>query len=786
MMTDAAARLAALKARQGGGTATANAPEQADPTQVQPDKVWHKTACVLCSNNCGIEVRIDGREITRVRGDKEHPGSKGYTCEKALRVNYYQNGRDRLTAPQKRMADGTYESISWDQAISEVAERLTSIRDAHGGDKIMYYGGGGQGNHLPGAYARGVMQTLGMKYRSNALAQEKTGMFWVQGRFFGRQNLGAMPDFHHTDCAVFIGKNPWQSHGFPEARNTLNAIKNSDDRKMVVIDPRVSETAAIADHHLRCKPGTDAWLLAALLAVMVEEDLCDTAFLQDKCIGWDETQNMIAEVDIASYADKCGVPEDELREAARTMATARSMATEEDLGIEMAPHSTLNSWTQRLLFLLTGNFGNEGGMNLPIRLAPICGHSGEGEVDPVVGAAMLSGLVACAAIPDSIDTDHPNRFRGMIVESSNPVHTLPDSKRFREAFEKLECLVVIDVAMTETARLADYVLPACSQYEKQEATFFAGEVPENTFHLRQPIFEPLGESLPEAEIHARLVEAMGGIPEGTDELREAALESRDSFAEAFGRLSAENPDIGAKLPTVLYRSIGAAMDGPDSSGAVMLGSALQASMRFPDAVRAAGIEGDGLELADNLFDKIMDSKSGTVVTRVEYEESWDRIAHPDGKIHLYIPELVDEFRGLADEEPPSKSDDFPFVLSAGERRSSNANDVVRDPEWRKKDKEGSLRIHPADATDIGVVDGGKVTITSKKGEAQAPVEVTDAMMPGHVSLPHGFGMDYPDEVGEHKIHGVSLNELTDIEDRDWLALTPFHKHVRVKLEAVPT
>jgi len=784
-MSDAAARLAALKARKDGATATAEAPEETDPTELPANKVWHKTACVLCSNNCGIEVRIDGREITRVRGDKDHAGSKGYTCEKALRVNYYQNARDRLTAPQKRMEDGTYQAISWDEAIAEVAEKLTGIRDAHGGDKIMYYGGGGQGNHLPGAYARGVMQTLGMKYRSNALAQEKTGMHWVQGKFFGRQSTTAMPDFHHTDCAVFIGKNPWQSHGFPESRNTLNEIKNDPERKMVVIDPRVSETAAIADHHLRCKPGTDAWLLAALLAVMVDEDLVDHQFLSEQCIGWEETRDLIAEVDIAAYSDKCGVPEDDVRAAARTMAKARSMATEEDLGIEMAPHSTLNSWTQRLLYLLTGNFANEGGMNIPIRLSPICGHSGEGEVDPVVGAAMLAGLVAAAAIPDSIDTDHPDRFRGLIVESSNPVHTLPDSKRFREAFEKLECLVVIDVAMTETARLADYVLPACSQYEKQEATFFAGEVPDNTFHLRQPIFEPLGESLPEAEIHARLVEAMGGLPEGTDELREAAMAGREQFAETFGRLSTENPDIGAKLPTVLYRSLGEAMEGPDSSGAIMMGAAIQSSMRFPDELRAAGMKGEGLELAGDLFDKLVTAPTGIVVTRTEYEDSWKRIQHPDGKIHIFIPELVDEFRGLADEQPPSKSDDFPFVLSAGERRSSNANDIMRDPEWRKKDKAGSLRIHPVDATELGVVDGGQVRITSKKGEAQAPVEVTDAMMQGHVSLPHGFGMDYPDEVGEHKIHGVSLNELTDIEDRDWLALTPFHKHVRVRLEAVP-
>ena len=750
-----------------------------------PTKVWHKTACVLCSANCGIEVRIDGREIVRVRGDKEHPSSKGYTCEKGLRVNHYQNGRDRLTSPLKRMEDGTFIEISWDQAIKEVADQLVGIRDTYGGDKILYYGGGGQGNHFPGAYARSVIQTLGIQYRSNALAQEKTGMYWVQGKFFGRQDVGATPDFHHTDCAVFIGKNPWQSHGFPETRNVLTAIKNDADRKIVVFDPRISETANMSDHHLRVKPGTDAWALAAVLAIMVEEDLTDDRFLDQQCVGWDDLHALLADIDIADYARKCGVSEEDLRSATRTMANAQSMATEEDLGIEMAPHSTLNSWLQRLLFLLTGNFGIEGGMNIPVRLAPICGHSPDGATEPVTGTPLLCGMVACAAIPDAIDTDHPDRFRGLIVESANPLHSLPDSKRFREAFQKLDCLVVIDVAMTETARQAHYVLPACSQYEKPEATFFAGEMPSNYFHVRQPIFEPLGDTLPEAEIHSRLVEAMGGAPEGVDELAEAAEEGRDQFIETFTRLSSDNPDLGAKLPTALYRSLGQSL-GKMGPAAVMFASAMQASLRFPDSLRAAGLKGDGLELANNLFDSLLEAKSGMVFSTSDYSSSFDRIKTPDGKIHLYIPELVDELRGLADEEPASPSDAYPFVLTAGEHRSSTVNDIIRDPSWRKKDKDGALRIHPSDADRIGVGEGQRVRIVTKRGEAEAPVDITETMMEGQVSLPHGFGMEYPDETGEHKIHGVAVNELTDIEDRDWFALTPHHKHVRARLEALPS
>ncbi len=220
--------------------------------------------------------------------------------------------------------------------------------------------------------------------------------------------------------------------------------------------------------------------------------------------------------------------------------------------------------------------------------------------------------------------------------------------------------------------------------------------------------------------------------------------------------------------------------------AVMFASAMQASLRFPDSLRAAGLKGDGLELANNLFDSLLEAKSGMVFSTSDYSSSFDRIKTPDGKIHLYIPELVDELRGLADEEPASPSDAYPFVLTAGEHRSSTVNDIIRDPSWRKKDKDGALRIHPSDADRIGVGEGQRVRIVTKRGEAEAPVDITETMMEGQVSLPHGFGMEYPDETGEHKIHGVAVNELTDIEDRDWFALTPHHKHVRARLEALPS
>ena len=195
------------------------------------DTGWKPTACILCECNCGIEVELggtDGRQFARIRGDRAHPASKGYTCQKALRLNYYQNGRgERVLHPLRRRPDGSFERIDWDTAIAEVAARLGAVRDAHGGETILYYGGGGQGNHLCGTYGVAMLKGFGGKYRSSAIAQEKTGEMWVNGLTLGTPVRG---DFEHCEVAVFVGKNPWQSHSMPRARTTLNEIARDPAR----------------------------------------------------------------------------------------------------------------------------------------------------------------------------------------------------------------------------------------------------------------------------------------------------------------------------------------------------------------------------------------------------------------------------------------------------------------------------------------------------------------------------------------------------------------------------
>ena len=743
------------------------------------------TACILCECNCGIEVRVEDGLFTRIRGDKSHPGSKGYTCEKALRLDHYQNSRDRLTSPLRRRSDVTYEEVDWETAISEVAAGLASVRDNQGGDSILYYGGGGQGNHLGGGYSTGLRAVLGSRFRSSALAQEKTGEFMVNHEMIGN---GVRGDFEHTEVAVFVGKNPWHSHGIAEARRVLKAIANDPARSMVVIDPRRTETADLADYFLQVRPGTDAFCIAAIGGILIEEGLVDNQFVQEYTTGAEAVVEALSKVPIAEFAGRCDVPEDLLRSTARRIAGAGSVAVFEDLGVQQAPHSTLVSYLEKLLWTLTGNFGKPGAQYIPTQLVPFARGNTSGRPSPVTGARIIGGLIPCNSVADEILTDHPGRFRAMFIESANPVHSLTDSKRMAQALEALEFVVVIDIAMTETARLADYVLPASSQYEKWEATFFNFEFPDNVFQLRAPIVEPLAGTLPEPEIHSRLVRELGGVdPELIDTLRVAAERDRDEFAMKFMAATTSDPNIGRLAPIILHQTLGQTLPEGAAAAAALWGAAHRCAMNFPAEVQRAGFTGEGLEVGEALFEAILNERSGVVFSRSDWGDVWSQVKTPDGRINLEIPELLEALGDLSQQPIGLTSSEFPFVLAAGERRSFTANTIFRNPDWRKRDREGSLRICPEDAADLGIGDGDTARVTTNGGTIVAPVEVTDTLRPGHVTLPNGYGLDYPDDEGERTATGVSPNNLTVTGGpfEDPLVGTPYHKHVPARVEAAP-
>jgi anaerobic selenocysteine-containing dehydrogenase len=750
---------------------------------------WKSAACILCECNCGIEVQLggeDGRRFVKVRGDDAHPASQGYACEKPARLDFYQNGPHRLTHPLRRRSDGTFEEIDWETAIAEVAARLAAVRDAHGGESIFYYGGGGQGNHLPGAYGSATRKALGSVYRSSALAQEKTGEFWVAAKMLGAYTRA---DFEHCEVAFFLGKNPWFSHSIPRARVTLKEIARDPARCLIVVDPRRTETAEIADIHLQVRPGTDAYLLAAMIAVLVQDGLFAADWLAAHADGLGDVLSHFAGLPIAKYCEACGVAEDLVRTTARRIASASSVSTFEDLGVQMNRHSTLVSYLHKLLVLLTGNFGKKGTAFVPTPFMPLA-SGGEGEAGrekrtPVTGARIIGGLTPCNVIPDEILTDHPKRFRALLVESANPAHSLADGPRMREAIAALDLVVVIDIAFTETARLAHYVLPVASQFEKAEATFFNFEFPNNYFHLRRALMPPLAGLFSEAELHARLLEALGELPaESVAALRRAWKEGRKSFREKFFELAMTDRRIIAVGPVLLYRAIGDLLPEGLAEAAGVWALCQIAAQRQGASLARAGFIGEPGEAGDALFDALLGSKSAVVFAADTWEESFDRLRTPNHRVQLAIPELFDELDGLATASPSLTTTEFPFLLSAGERRSFTANTIIRNPQWRRKDGGGALRMNPQDAERVGVADGARARLTTRRGSVEVSVEVSDRMQTGHIALPNGLGVDVPGTDGERLTAGVAPNELTRSEDRDWLAGTPWHKSTPARVEAL--
>ncbi len=748
------------------------------------------TACILCSRNCGLHVEIDGNAFTKIRGNDEHPLSKGYICQKAARLEHYQNHDDRLEYPLKRQPDGTFVRVSWDEALTDIAARLVQIRDQHGGAAFAFVGGGGQGNHLGGAYGSQLLPAMKSRFAYNSLGQEKTGDFWLNGRLFGHQTCHTTEDVEHADYVLFIGTNPFQAHGIANARDTLRDLRKDPKRTMVVIDPRRTETAKLADVHLQLRPGTDAYLLSAILAIIVREGLYDREFIRLHCTGFDAVEKALQEIPVEDYVARADVSLADVEKVARGFARARSACVRIDLGIQHTLHTTLNGYLEKLLYLITGNFGRRGGNNLHSMIFPILGHTDE-RVEKKGkslrrtarhGMHAIAGIFPPNILPDEIDHAREDRIRAVFVDSTNPLLSYADTKAFERAFQKLELLVVVDVTMNETARLAHYVLPAASQFEKWEATGFNLDFPENGFHLRHPLFAPRGESLPEPEIYTRLLEKMGIIPQSFPILEkiarvEPASSGHMMFLGAFATTLAANKKWVPFAASILYRTLGKTLPNGAAAAAPLLPLSVQYAQQHYRAVKRGGHQGHRLSLGTTLFRSIMEKRSGTLLSRHEFREMWSFIRHENGRVHLEIPEMLEDLRALRDEVLPGQ--EYPFILVAGERRSYNANTIFRNPAWRKIDPHGAMRMHPEDATALGIDPGSKAVCTSASGEIEVYVEFDDSVRRGVVTLPHGYGMRYKD--GDPA--GPVINRLTSGAHCDPRTRTPYHKYVPVRLRA---
>jgi anaerobic selenocysteine-containing dehydrogenase len=710
----------------------------------------------MCSNNCGIQVRVEDDRIVEVRPDKKNPFSRGYVCNKSQAVGSYQHHNQRVLSPLRRAADGSFEPIGWNAATDEIGSKLRRIIDEHGGKSVALIGGGGQANHLDVPYAIAFLRALGSRYHYNALGQEYTQKYWINGQMFGSEGLDFHPDEHRCDVMLVIGSNPWLSHGIQRARLTIAEIARDPDRKLIVVDPRRHETARKADMYLRIKPGTDIYFFLALINAIVKEGLCDEEYLARHTTGWDEVRWVADLVTPERAAPLCDLEAEQIRDVARTFAKAKRAATRIDLGIYHNIYMMENVYLERILLAITGNIGVPGGVVFPEGFVSggLLEGTGERWETRVAGIQQIRGLFPPNALPEEILTPGEDHIRAVFVEGCNPLRSYADSKKFEEAFKALELLVVIDPAMTEPARLAHYVLPAKTGYEKFEASLFPKGFPEIYFHLRHPVCKGPELAKQECEIYQMILEKTG-----------IDLSAVSPFA-----LAKQAPQ-GSGQPTVL---------------SLIRGLCMLFAMRHGDALKENGIITGQGDAASELFQAILDHPEGVHLCNTMDENNLDGLKTDDGKIHLAVPMILEMLRGhtIPDEVDITDNEDFPFVLQTGERTNYTANTIQRDNSWRAlKLPTNYVRMSTQDAEWLQVSDGETVRVVTDTSTVSIPAKVSDDIYPGNLSIPHGFGMLHTnEETGKLEQIGVNVNELIAAEHREPFTGIPLHKHIRCRIE----
>jgi anaerobic selenocysteine-containing dehydrogenase len=750
------------------------------------------TVCVLCSHNCGIRVDVKGGRITAVRGDETNPISRGYVCNKAFAIAHYVEHGDRVRHPMRRRPDGTFEQIDWDTAIREVGAKLDAVRRAHSPRAIALVGIGGQGNHMDAPYGLGFLRGVGSKRWFNAFAQEKTQHNLLdQWMFDASPTTFLHADTEHAEFLLVLGTNPKISNRGHNATDTFKMLADDKTRTVVVVDPRETETTRTATRHLRVRPGTDAYLLLAIAATIVREGLVDRRFLDETAIGEDLLRAELGAVDVVRMAARCGIEPDAILETARGFANAKTAAIFFDLGVEQAPFSTLIAYLIRALLVLTGNIGRIGGdVFLETFLPPVVDPSRVSEPEralasgiPAIRALGNAPMMSPTLVPEEILVDHPQRIRAIVVEGSNPLLSYSDAARWREARERLDLLVVIDPAMTETARLADYVLPTPTGYEKWETAAFPRGAPEIFVQVRPPVVPMEADALPEPEIYARLSEAMNLWGEPPAELHALATQAQTPEGAMAFLGTAQSKASGGENQVLFwtYRTLGSHLPSP-SLAAVWLLSQVNAMFRGDSVVRTLGPEWAAktpFELGAEIFRRIVAHPEGVEVARQRMETNLeDHLGFADKKIRLAPEPMMAEIRRAVATEP-TVDPAFPLVMAAGLRTRWTANTIQRDPAWRKgKGPHCALNLSPDDAKRLGVKDGQSVRVSTSRGSLTMPAQIDAKLMAGHVWMPNGFGMVSADGM----VQGANQNELTDTADRDPFTGIPHHRYVRCRVE----
>ncbi len=719
------------------------------------DKRSVHRVCPFCEATCGLTVEVDDDAIVGVRGDRDDPFSKGFICPKAYGLKGLYHDPDRLRRPVRRTADG-FEEISWEEAYDEVASRLIAIRDEHGPDAIGTYTGNPIVHDLGAVLYRPVLQrALGSRSLFNSAAIDTLPKIVQTGLMFGRSFPLAVPipDIDRSDYLLVIGANPAVSHGslmtMPDAPGRLKAVTERGG-KLVVVDPRRSETAQIASEHHFIRPGSDAAFLLAIVHTLFEEDRVTLGAAEDLVEGLDDVQEVAREFSPESVAEHCGIEAAEIRRIARELSDAESAACYGRLGTCVQEFGTLASWACELVNILTGNLDRPGGVMFTRPAAPIDaafdGRFAMGRWHSrVSGRPEVEGLIPSSTMAEEILTEGPGQVRAMILMMTNAARSAANSERIEEAFSRLDFLVAIDFYINETTRHADIILPTPSPAELSgyEVPFYLLSV-RNIAKWSSAAMPPPDDAQEAWQVFSRIGSRLMGLdaldPQAVDDLVLRQFATAALADGAWPELSVD--EVFDKVEGDI---------GPDRI--------LDMLLRIGPYGDGFGRKPDGLNLR-----KVREAPHGIDLGPLQPRLD-DVIGTESGRIALAPPTMVDDVPRLQARMARPRED----VVLIGRRDMRSTNSFTHNlPALMKGRERCVLQVSPADAERLGLVPGGAARVTSRVGKLVAPVVVTDDLMPGVVSLPHGWGHAASGtrlEVANGR-PGVNANLLTDNEAYD--------------------
>jgi len=702
-------------------------------------------SCNLCEAICGVEIRVEDGRVASIRGDREDDFSRGHICPKAVALQDIHNDPDRLRQPLRRTAAGDWEPIGWDAALNETAERIRGIQNEHGRDAIGVYLGNPNVHNLGSLlYGPPLLRSLRTCNKFSATSVDQLPHHVAATLMYGHMLLLPVPDIDRTRHLLVLGANPVVSNGSmmtaPGFKKRLEELKKRGGR-LVVIDPRRTETASIADRHHFIRPGSDALLLMALLHVILGEGLEAPGPLAGICDSLERVRSLAEYFSPERVAPLTGIEREEICRIAREFAAAPSAVCYGRMGLSTQAFGGLCQWLINVLNIVTGNLDRPGGAMFTRPAVDLLTGTGRGHLgrrtSRVRGLPEFGGELPVAALAEEILTEGPGRIRGLIAVAGNPVLSTPNGGQLERALGGLDFMVSIDFYLNETTRHCDIILPptAALEHDHYDLVFNLLAV-RNIAKYSPAVFRPAADARHDWQILAELHRRLGG----------------GAQKERLKRW------VNAKLGPRRALDLGLRF-GPYGTGLMPFGRGLSLKKleRAPH----------GLDLGP--LEPCLPKRLRTPERRIELAPA------------AYV-EDVDRLRKTLDGDAVDDS-----LLLIGRRQLRSNNSWMHNfPRLMGGKGRCTLLMHPDDAADRGLRNSQRVAVVSRTGRIEAPLELSDEVMRGVVSLPHGWGHHRPGtRMTTARQHpGVSLNDVTDDLEVDPLCGTAVLSGVRVCVERV--